>query len=104
KVQRAVLGHAAIEQACDAGVIETGEDLPLEAEALEEDVAEGLAGDYFDGHALFELAVKALRGINSSHATLAHGSLHFVRSEAPVGLDAVGRGNGLQQFLLLVGV
>ncbi len=68
-VGAAVAGHAAVEQAGDAGMLQPRQDLALGGEAP--GLACGVAADQLERHLLLELPVGALGAVDLAHAAAA---------------------------------
>ena len=86
------LVHAAVEQARDLRVLKPGQDLPLGAEATEEDVALEAGRDTFESDLLLELAVHTFGQKHRAHAAAADFADQPVRPDA-LALDARGGGS-----------
>src|ERR1035438_7519235 len=65
---RGVLFGAAIDQPCDVGVVEIGQDLPLGAESRECESGTHTPADHLDRNLLFILSIGAHRAIDGSHS------------------------------------
>ena len=75
-------GGPAVDQTCDVGVLEPGENLALVPEAAEHFIGVHSAPDDFDRHPLLVLIVVALRQVHRAHAAAPD------LGEQPVGTEA----------------
>lgn len=82
QIQLAFGGYSAIEQAGYIGMLKSGENLPLHPEAFAEEIGGQRKIDELDGELLLELAISAMREINSTHASAAEESIDLVRADA----------------------
>ena len=71
KIGKAALGHAAVEEAGNVGMIEVCQDLALIAEMPEHGISVHAAFDQFDSDTLFILLVGTLSQIDRAHAAAA---------------------------------
>lgn len=84
-VRSAVFGAASVEQASDVGMIESGDNLALVAEVVQDEARSGHRANEFDGDLLIELAVGTYRGKDFAHAA---GS-NFIKDRVVADLEAL---------------
>jgi hypothetical protein len=84
------VGDAAIEEVCDEGMDQGGEDLALLEEALAKHVGGEGKVDELDGELLLEVAVDAVSEIDGTHAAAAEELVEGVA------VDAAGTGRALE--------
>ena len=71
QVRQAVCGGAAVEDLGDPGMIQCGEDLPLDAQPPPSLVVQGAGDDELDGDLAVEGLVVAHRSVDGTHPTFA---------------------------------
>ncbi len=71
QIGHSIVGGATIEQAGDVGMVETGQDLALVAEALQDELVVEAATHQLDGNLMLELAIDADGAVDLSHAAAA---------------------------------
>src|SRR5262249_19786185 len=83
EVGQTIIGRAGIEQACDVGVIERGQNLTLAMESANDGLAVELATDDFDRNQLLIGVVGAGCQVDASHAAAADLAVEPIRPNAP---------------------
>ena len=86
EIGNAVVGGAAIEQARDVGMIETGKDLPFMAKAFKNELRESNSATHqLDRNFPVKFAISANRAIDLAHATVADFLEDVVGTNTPAG-------------------
>src|SRR6185369_279469 len=80
EIRIAGFGGAATEQTANVRVIESGENLPLVAETLDDEVVVETAPDKFDRDSVLKLTVSAPRFIYRSHSAATDFAFNAIRS------------------------
>ncbi len=85
EVGSAVFGAAAVEKASDVGMVESGENLALIAEVVQDETRSGRGANEFDGDFLIELAVGTYSGKDFAHAARSN----FIKDRVVADLEAL---------------
>ena len=84
--RHAVVGHAAVVEPGDVGVLERGQDLPLVAQTAQAFGTRPPLPDELERHLLLELSVGPFGEVDRAHAALTDLAKQAVGADAPSGL------------------
>jgi len=81
EIRRSILEIAAVDQTCNRGVIEGGEDVPFAVQAAAQSRMQGRVLQNLDGHRLLVLRLVALAAIHGAHAAVPENRGHAIRAD-----------------------
>ena len=81
QIEIAVAGNAAIQQAGNEGMLQSGKNLPFLTKSLPEEIGGKGQVNQFDGDLLLELPIGAMRQINGAHAATTQQTIQQERTD-----------------------